>query len=93
MRSLLACLLLYGRPSRARRIIDQRISGWLASQTNIQTWTADFTQTRALKALRNRLSPPGRSGLLPAKLPLGIAEGPHHCDSTERHDAGPLPPL
>ena len=31
------------------------LSGWLNAQTNIQTWSADFTQTRRLKALTQPL--------------------------------------
>jgi outer membrane lipoprotein-sorting protein len=39
---------------------DQIISGWLARQTNIQSWSADFTQTRALKALSEPLVSTGQ---------------------------------
>lgn len=31
------------------------LAGWFASQTNLQTWSADFTQTRALKTLTRPL--------------------------------------
>ncbi len=31
--------------------LDELLTRWLAAQTNIQTWTADFVQTRQLKAL------------------------------------------
>jgi outer membrane lipoprotein-sorting protein len=31
--------------------VDALISRWLSKQTNFQTWTADFTQTRTLRAL------------------------------------------
>jgi outer membrane lipoprotein-sorting protein len=31
--------------------LDELLNQWLAAQTNIQTWTADFVQTRHLKAL------------------------------------------
>jgi len=31
------------------------LSGWLSAQTNLQTWQADFTQTRMLKALTQPL--------------------------------------
>jgi len=31
------------------------LSGWFASQTNLHTWSADFTQTRALKTLTQPL--------------------------------------
>ena len=31
------------------------LNGWLAAQTNLHTWTADFTQTRMLKTLTQPL--------------------------------------
>ena len=31
------------------------LNGWFASQANLQTWSADFTQTRALKTLTQPL--------------------------------------
>ncbi len=40
--------------------VDQIISGWLSRQTNIQTWSADFTQTRSLKALTQPLISTGQ---------------------------------
>ena len=36
------------------------ISGWLAHQTNVQTWAADFTQTRSLIALAQPLVSTGQ---------------------------------
>jgi outer membrane lipoprotein-sorting protein len=60
MRTLLACLLLaLAVPGHAANT-DQIISGWLAHQTNLQTWAADFTQTRALKALSQPLVSTGQ---------------------------------
>ena len=35
------------------------LNGWFASQTNLQTWSADFTQTRALKTLTQPLTTAG----------------------------------
>lgn len=40
--------------------VSQVVSGWLARQTNIQTWAADFTQTRALKTLAQPLISTGQ---------------------------------
>lgn len=40
--------------------LDRTISGWLAHQTNVQNWAADFTQTRTLKALAQPLVSTGR---------------------------------
>jgi len=31
------------------------LNGWLAAQTNLQTWTADFTQTRIFRTLKQPL--------------------------------------
>lgn len=39
---------------------EQIIGQWLGKQTNVQTWTADFTQTRNLKALAQPLVSTGR---------------------------------
>lgn len=36
------------------------LNSWLAAQTNLQTWTADFTQTRTLKTLMQPLAATGR---------------------------------
>jgi len=36
------------------------LNGWLAAQTNLSTWQADFVQTRALKALTQPLMATGR---------------------------------
>jgi outer membrane lipoprotein-sorting protein len=35
------------------------VSTWLTAQTNIQTWSADFTQTRTLKSLTHPLTSTG----------------------------------
>lgn len=39
---------------------NEIISGWLANQTNVQTWAADFVQTRNLKALTEPLVSTGK---------------------------------
>ena len=36
------------------------VNAWLAAQTNLTTWQADFTQTRALKTLTQPLTARGR---------------------------------
>jgi len=36
------------------------LNAWLAAQTNLHTWRADFTQTRVLKTLKQPLRTPGR---------------------------------
>jgi outer membrane lipoprotein-sorting protein len=39
---------------------SSQLSTWLSAQTNIQSWTADFVQTRALKSLTQPLTARGR---------------------------------
>jgi outer membrane lipoprotein-sorting protein len=39
---------------------EQIIASWLRKQTNVQTWAADFIQTRTLKALTQPLVSTGR---------------------------------
>ena len=40
--------------------MDAIVNGWLAHQTNVQTWAADFTQTRTLKGLAQPLVSTGQ---------------------------------
>jgi outer membrane lipoprotein-sorting protein len=40
--------------------LNANVAGWLRQQTNIQTWAADFTQTRTLKALAQPLVSTGQ---------------------------------
>jgi outer membrane lipoprotein-sorting protein len=54
MRFLMAAALLVagaGRWSAPGAEVNEIVAGWLARQTNVQTWAADFTQTRTLKTL------------------------------------------
>lgn len=45
------------------------LNGWFASQTKLQTWSADFTQTRALKTLTQPLITTGHlSFVVPNKF-------------------------
>src|SRR3974377_1221301 len=37
-----------------------QLNAWLNAQTNVQTWTGDFVQTRALKSLTQPLTATGR---------------------------------
>lgn len=57
---VLAALLL--APTLALRALDADavLAGWFASQTNLHTWSAEFTQTRTLKALSQPLQTTGR---------------------------------
>jgi outer membrane lipoprotein-sorting protein len=40
--------------------MDAVVKGWLAHQTNVQTWASDFTQTRTLKGLAQPLVSTGQ---------------------------------
>lgn len=39
--------------------LDPVVSSWLAAQTNVQSWSADFVQTRSLKSLTQPLTAKG----------------------------------
>src|ERR1700691_93183 len=55
----LAILWLAPFNSRAQTADDALLSAWLNAQTNIQTWSADFTQIRSLKTLTQPLTANG----------------------------------
>jgi len=40
--------------------LNPEVASWLAAQTNIQSWSADFVQTRSLKSLTQPLTASGR---------------------------------
>jgi len=40
--------------------LNPAVSSWLAAQTNIQSWSADFVQTRTLKSLTQPLTATGQ---------------------------------
>lgn len=55
--ALLGCLAALTAPASE---MDTLLDRWCAAQTNIQTWTADLTQTRSLKVLREPLVSTGK---------------------------------
>jgi outer membrane lipoprotein-sorting protein len=55
-----AALWLTIAPAFAQTSDNQALLGWLAAQTNIQTWSADFVQTRNLASLTQPLTATGR---------------------------------
>jgi len=62
LRFLFTCgafTLFGGRPALPAAEADPLLLNWLNAQTNFQTWSADFTQTRALKALAQPLTAKG----------------------------------
>lgn len=54
---LLCCLSLANRSSAAET--NSLLASWLNAQTNFQTWSADFIQTRVLKSLTQPLRATG----------------------------------
>ncbi len=64
-RNLLCCVagvmgVFLGIQSSAAATLNPEVAAWLAAQTNIQTWSADFVQTRTLKSLSQPLTASGR---------------------------------
>ena len=55
---LITLAMLAARSSAAE--LNAEVTGWLAAQTNIQTWSAEFVQTRSLKSLTKPLTATGR---------------------------------
>ena len=53
------CFLLFSVPAFAANT-NEFIANWLAAQSTLKTWTADFTQTRTLKTLKQPLRSHGR---------------------------------
>ena len=57
---LMAVFVVFGGKANARSAgLTPEVSAWLAAQTNIQSWSADFVQTRTLKSLVQPQSKPG----------------------------------
>ncbi len=54
----LFCLVAF-RPSGRAADTNALVSSWLAAQTNIQTWSSEFIQTRTLKSLTQPLTATG----------------------------------
>lgn len=55
------CLLLLSFSAvAADRSTNTFLSNWLAAQSSLKTWTADFTQTRTLKTLKQPLRSHGK---------------------------------
>jgi outer membrane lipoprotein-sorting protein len=48
---LLGFVLRFSIPDSRAAELSPTVASWLAAQTNIQTWSADFVQTRVLKSL------------------------------------------
>jgi len=63
MKRLLPVILVWGMwvvPQAAPAAeLDPKVAQWLGAQTNIQSWSADFIQTRSLKSLAEPLTATG----------------------------------
>jgi outer membrane lipoprotein-sorting protein len=51
----MAAVIFMARLPAAAADLDPALKNWINAQTNIHTWTADFTQTRTLKSLSQPL--------------------------------------
>jgi len=62
-------LTLCFAPSLARAAdMDAQFERWFAAQTNLQSWAADFTQTRSLKVLTQPLVSTGKVWVAPSRF-------------------------
>jgi outer membrane lipoprotein-sorting protein len=55
---VLLLAIAFARAAVAAELIPA-VTSWLATQTKVQTWSADFVQTRSLKSLTQPLTSPG----------------------------------
>ena len=65
-------------PSLSRAADSAKLEGlfehWFAVQTNLQSWSADFTQTRALKVLAQPLVATGKVWVAPSRFRWELGE-------------------
>jgi outer membrane lipoprotein-sorting protein len=62
MKTCVLCLILMGGlmvRAAAQAPLSAPVQSWLAAQTNLHTWSADFTQTRTLQSLTEPLTATG----------------------------------
>jgi outer membrane lipoprotein-sorting protein len=55
------CLVAWNQMASEAADMNAVFDGWFAAQKNVQTWKADFIQTRSLKALSQPLMAAGRA--------------------------------
>ncbi|HEY3860516.1 MAG TPA: outer membrane lipoprotein carrier protein LolA [Verrucomicrobiae bacterium] len=60
MKQFIALLIMAAAVQTEAAPLSPEVKSWLAAQTNIQTWSADLIQTRALKSLTAPLKANGR---------------------------------
>jgi outer membrane lipoprotein-sorting protein len=68
-------LLLAAAASRAADH-DAMFNQWFAAQTNLQSWAADFTQTRSLKVLAQPLISTGKVWVVPGRFRWELGQPP-----------------
>ena len=78
--SLLFLIFLTAAGSQAAGY-DARFDQWFAVQTNLQSWAADFTQTRTLTVLAQPLVTPGKVWVKPGEFRWEIGQP----DAVGRH--------
>jgi len=80
-RRVLACAVLLvplcfaASVSRAAEL-DRLFERWFAAQTNLQSWSADFTQTRTLKVLDQPLVATGKVWVTPDRFRWELGQPP-----------------
>jgi outer membrane lipoprotein-sorting protein len=56
--------------------LDEVLNHWFAVQTNLQSWSADFTQTRSLKVLNQPLVATGKVWVTPNRFRWELGQPP-----------------
>ena len=67
---LLLCCFLFSLATTVSRAADYdaQFNQWFAAQTNLQSWSGDFTQTRTLTVLNQPLVSPGKVWVKPGEF-------------------------
>jgi outer membrane lipoprotein-sorting protein len=74
--SWLACATLGAAPLAGAQDTNVLFEKWLAVQTNLQSWTGDFTQTRSLKVLAQPLVSTGKVWVRPGEFRWELGQPP-----------------
>jgi outer membrane lipoprotein-sorting protein len=68
------CLAVFLGGAAEASTIDELLGQWFAVQTNLQGWSADFTQTRSLKVLAEPLVATGKVWVAPSRFRWELGE-------------------
>ncbi len=77
--TLLSCFCLLfclAAPALRAQNYDAQFNQWFAAQTNMQNWSADFTQTRSLVALSEPLTSSGKVWVEPGRFRWELGRPP-----------------